>query len=124
MEDAFNRFRVLDQFDKSITFQAENVIFVYPGPEGLHVGRSQIKAVLERDFSRFLSATIDYTSISVGSRNDVAWFASEWVATVDLGDRKRTIPARWTAVLERQNGNWLFVQSHFTYEPVKPKESG
>jgi ketosteroid isomerase-like protein len=99
-------------------------IFVYPGPEGLRVGRSQIKAAYERDFSKFQSAKIDYTSISVGSRGRIAWFASEWVATVDMDGQELTIPARWTAVLEKRHGKWLFVQSHFTYDPVAPKERG
>jgi uncharacterized protein (TIGR02246 family) len=96
--------------------------FVYPGPGGLHVGRSQIKAGFERDFEKFVSATIDYTSISTGSRGSVAWFVSEWVSTVDTGDGEFTIPARWTGVLEKRNGKWLFVLSQFSYEPVQPKE--
>lgn len=101
-----------------------DTVFVYPGPGGLHVGRSQIKAGYERDFAKFVSATIDYTSVSIGARGSLAWFASEWVTTIDLGDGEFTIPARWTAVLEKRNGKWLFVQSHFGYEPVEPKESG
>jgi uncharacterized protein (TIGR02246 family) len=101
-----------------------DTIFVYPGPGGLHVGKSAIKAVYERDFAKFVSATIDYTSLSIRVRGKVAWFTSEWVATIDTGDGEVTIPARWTAVLEKRNGKWLFVQAHFSYEPVEPKERG
>ena len=100
-----------------------NTVFVYPGPGGLYVGKSNIKTVYERDFAKFVSATIDSTSVSIEARGKVAWFASEWVATLDMGDGEVTIPARWTAVLEKRNGKWLFVQSHFSYEPVEPKES-
>jgi uncharacterized protein (TIGR02246 family) len=129
IRDLLNRYARAYERKDVVTIMAmiaptPDAIFVYPGPEGLHVGRSQIKAVYERDFSRFLSATIDYTSISVGSRGDVAWFTSEWVATADMGGRKLTIPARWTAVLEKRDGKWLFVQSHFTYDPQEPKGSG
>jgi hypothetical protein len=49
---------------------------------------------------------------------------------VDLGDEKFNLPARWSGLLEKRQGKWLLIQSHYAVvepepeleaEPEKPK---
>jgi len=91
---------------------------------GRHVGPAAIKTQLQNEFKEFKSAKLNRTWISVAGKGDVAWFASEWVAEMDMGPEKAKIPARWTGVLEKQGGKWLLVLSHFSFtampEPQQP----
>jgi uncharacterized protein (TIGR02246 family) len=90
------------------------VVFVDPGPKGLYVGTDQIKKSYENDFAQFKSLSTKYTSVSVGAKGDLAWFAAESVSAVELGDEKLNVPARWTGLLEKREGKWMLIQSHFS----------
>ncbi len=103
--------------DTIMSLVAENPvpIFVDARTDGRNVGLEEIRAGYAADFARFQSAKVDFTWLAVESKGPVAWFASEWVADVDTGNGRVTVPARWTAVLRKKGGKWLFVQSHFSY---------
>lgn len=91
-----------------------NVVVVDPGPKGRYVGPEQIKKSFENDFGQFKSMTSKYTWISVGAKGDLAWFAAESMSAVDMGEDKFNVPARWTGLLEKRQGKWLLIQSHFS----------
>jgi ketosteroid isomerase-like protein len=90
------------------------IVFVDPGPKGLYVGQEQIKKSYENDFAQFKSLSTKYTWTSVGAKGDLAWFSAESISAVDIGEEKLNVPARWTGLLEKRQGKWLLIQSHFS----------
>jgi ketosteroid isomerase-like protein len=108
----------------------DNVVFVDPGPKGRYVGPEQIKKSYEQDFAQFKSLATKYTWTSIDGKGDLAWFVTELTSEVDLGDEKFSLPARWSGLLEKRQGKWLLIQSHYAVvepepeleaEPEKPK---
>jgi uncharacterized protein (TIGR02246 family) len=91
-----------------------NVVFVDPGPKGRYVGPDQIKKSYENDFAQFKSLITKYTWVSVAGKGDLAWFAADSISAVDMGEEKLNVPARWTGLLEKRQGKWLLIQSHFS----------
>ena len=91
-----------------------DVVFVDPGPKGRYVGTDQIKKSYENDFSQFKSLSTKYTWISISSKGDLAWFVAESMSSVDMGEDKINVPARWSGLLEKRQGKWLLIQSHFS----------
>ncbi|HTY21764.1 MAG TPA: nuclear transport factor 2 family protein [Desulfomonilaceae bacterium] len=92
-----------------------STVFVDNGPQGRHVGEEAIKAAYQAEFKQIKSAVLEYTWLSAASKGDIAWFATELTAKVDLGKQKIEVPGRWTGVLEKRGGKWLMVLSHFSY---------
>lgn len=98
------------------------VVFVETAANGRYVGPEAIKKSYEAEFGQFKSAETKYTWVSVRSKGDVAWFVAEEMSVVDLGDEKLDLPARWSGVLEKRDGKWLLVQSHFSFSDLEPEE--
>lgn len=91
-----------------------DVVFVDPGPKGLYKGTEQIKKSYENDFSQFKSMSTKYTGVMIGGKGDLAWFVAESMSAVDMGEEKFNVPARWSGLLEKRDGKWLLIQSHFS----------
>ncbi len=91
-----------------------NVVFVDPGPKGRYEGPDQIKKSYENDFMQFKSLVTKYTWVLVAGKGDLAWFAADSISAVDMGEEKLNVPARWTGLLEKRQGKWLLIQSHFS----------
>jgi ketosteroid isomerase-like protein len=91
------------------------VVFVDSDSERPVVGPALIKAAYEREFAQVKSASIKFPWVSVGSKGDVAWFTAQCQADVDTGEGKMSVPAHWSAVLEKRDGKWLLVQSHLSF---------
>jgi ketosteroid isomerase-like protein len=84
------------------------------GDESLYVGFDQVKKGHEQDFSEAKSIRAEVTPVAIGVKGDVAWFSARMVFHWDTGAKKLLYPGRWTGVLEKRDGKWLFVQSHFS----------
>jgi ketosteroid isomerase-like protein len=91
----------------------EGVVFIDDTPEAPFVGPAKIRESYERDFKRFTIKSTEFKSINIGSRGDVAWFAAEIVTLVEQPSKTFPLPGRWSGVLEKREGKWLFVQSHY-----------
>lgn len=96
------------------------VVFFEADEKGRYVGPDQIKAAYENSLKQVKSIKGEYKWTSVGSKGDVAWFATEVSFTVDTGEDKFQQLGRWTGVLEKKNGKWLLLQSHFSF----PEQDG
>lgn len=92
-----------------------DVAFVDSDSERPVQGPALIKSAYEREFSQVKAASIKFPWVSVGSKGDVAWVTAQCLADVDTGEGRMTVPAHWTAVLEKRNGKWLLVQSHLSF---------
>lgn len=92
-----------------------DVVFLDVAPNGRYVGKDQIRQAYLKDFHEFKSATAEIKWAAVSSRGDIAWFAAEISATVDTEHGAIPAPTRWSGVVEKKDGKWLFVQSQLSY---------
>ena len=99
-----------------------STVFVDSGPQGRHIGADAIKNAYQAEFSQIQSVVMEYTWLSASAKGDLAWFATELTAKVDLGKEKFAVPGRWTGVLEKRGGKWLIILSHFSYTAQDEKE--
>jgi len=99
-----------------------STVFVDSGPQGRHVGAEAIKNAYQAEFGQIQSVVMKYTWLSAGSKGDLAWFATELTAKVDLGQESFEVPGRWSGVLEKRGGKWLMILSHFSYTVPEEKE--
>ncbi len=99
-----------------------DVVFFEADEKGRYVGADQIKAAYENSLKQVKSIKGEYKWTSVGSKGEVAWFATEVLFKVDIGDEKFTQTGRWTGVLEKKDGKWLLLQSHFSFPEQGPPE--
>ena len=96
------------------------VVFFEADEKGRYVGPDQIKAAYENSLKQVKSIKGEYKWTSVGSKGDVAWFATEVSFDVDTGEDKFKQLGRWTGVLEKKDGKWMLLQSHFSF----PEQDG
>ncbi len=66
------------------------VVFFEADEKGRYVGPDQIKAAYENSLKQVKSIKGEYKWTSVGSKGDVAWFATEVSFNVDTGEDKFT----------------------------------
>jgi ketosteroid isomerase-like protein len=92
-----------------------DVVFFEADEKGRYVGADQIKSAYENSLKQVKAIKGEYKWTSVGSKGDVAWFATEVMFDVDTGQDKFKQLGRWTGVLEKKNGKWMLVQSHFSF---------
>ncbi|HMK35827.1 MAG TPA: nuclear transport factor 2 family protein [Desulfomonilaceae bacterium] len=100
----------------------QNVVFIDSEVELPFSGMEKIKESYTRDFSRMESGSLTYSNTSVGSKGDVAWFATGITATVVVDKESMSVPAQWSGVLEKRGGKWLIVQSHFSFPAPDEQE--
>ena len=93
---------------------AETVFTGCEGGESLVVGFDQVRTAHEHDFSEAKSIRTECTPVAIGAKGDVAWFSARLVLHWDTGTKKLLYAGRWTGVLEKRDGKWLFVQAHFS----------
>jgi len=96
------------------------VVFFEADEKGRYVGQDQIKAAYENSLKMVKSIKGEYKWTSVGSKGDIAWFATEVMFNVEIGEDKFQQMGRWTGVLEKKDGKWLLVQSHFSFPEGPP----
>jgi ketosteroid isomerase-like protein len=93
------------------------VVFFEADEKGRYVGADQVKTAYENSLKQVKSMKAEYKWTSVGSKGDVGWFATEVLFSVDTGTDKFKQLGRWTGVLEKKDGKWGLVQSHFSFPP-------
>lgn len=96
------------------------VVFFEADETGRYVGPEQIKAAYDNSLKQIKSIKGEYKWTSVGSKGDIAWFATEVSFNVDSGEDKFKQLGRWTGVLQKKDGKWLLIQSHFSF----PEQDG
>jgi uncharacterized protein (TIGR02246 family) len=99
------------------------VVFIDSDTALPFTGLEKIKEIYTRDFSQMESGALTYNATSIGSKGDVAWFATGINASVVIDKEKTTVPAQWSGVLEKRGGKWLIVQSHFSF-PIEEQVEG
>jgi class 3 adenylate cyclase len=100
----------------------DDVLMFGTGPDEKRVGLVELRTQLERDYSQ-AEATVTYQRTSVSVRGPVAWMAVEAIVSWQAAGTEFNLPIRWTIVLEKRRGQWLWVQSHAS-SPLAAQSEG
>jgi ketosteroid isomerase-like protein len=86
-------------------------------------GINQFVRNLRRDWEQSDSVTIEPKDVAVSMAGSVAWFVTDIIFHGKIGVDNFAYPCRLTGVLEKRDGNWLFMQLHFSV-PSAQQEHG
>ena len=100
-----------------------DVVLYGTGADEKRVGPDQIRAQAERDWSQTESIAITFTSRSISAAGLVAWAALDGAFEIRASGQQMTLPTRVSFVLEKRDGKWLIVHSHFSTPAAGQEES-
>lgn len=101
-----------------------SVVMLGNGPDERWVGPAEIKKAYENQMAQYKSETIKLVRTSIGAEQNIAWFATQaLVDEVKEPTGKATLRINWSGVLQKRDGKWLLVQSHFSF-PAQRRNHG
>jgi class 3 adenylate cyclase/ketosteroid isomerase-like protein len=91
-----------------------DVVVYGTGADEKRIGKEHLHTLAERDLDQaaFASQRVVWHSVSVSRDGSVAWVAADVESSALVEGRYITFDIRFTGVLERREGSWLFVQQH------------
>lgn len=105
------------------TFAPDGDVVMYgTGADEKRVGPAEIQTQAERDWSQTEAATVALGWTSISAAGSVAWAAADATFNLKAGGQEMSLPARITFVLEQRGGEWLIVQSHFSFAAADQSE--
>jgi uncharacterized protein (TIGR02246 family) len=109
----------MDLFSKIMAHDADMVNFGSDAPEHF-IGWEGLKTAVEQMFPALENTKITVRDqvIKVHPSGHLAWFSQFWDWELLMGGQPARLEYRFTGVLEKRNGNWVFVQFHNSV-PVK-----
>jgi len=100
-----------------------DVVLYGTGADEKCIGQEQIRTQVGRDWAQSESAAMSFTWTSISGAGVVAWAAVDGTFRFRADGQEMSLPGRITFVLERREGRWLIVQSHFS-TPASEQEEG
>jgi uncharacterized protein (TIGR02246 family) len=105
-------------------FAADDDVLLYgTGPDEKRVGLREIRAQVERDWAQADATAISLGWTSISAAGPTAWVAADGAFVFKVNGQSETVPARASLVLEKRDGKWLIVHSHFS-RPSMDQEEG
>ncbi|MCX7857573.1 MAG: nuclear transport factor 2 family protein [Deltaproteobacteria bacterium] len=80
-----------------------------------YFGPEQVRKAFEKELRSFCPAKMELLWASVSRSGDVAWVAGEFIAQVDTLYSPISMTGRMTCVLEKRNGKWYIMHTHFSF---------
>ncbi len=96
-----------------------DVVFYGNGEDEKSVGAAGIREQADHDWSQSEAISLEIKWSSVSMADSVAWLAADIIILAGVGGMEMSLPARLTAVLERRDEEWLFVQWHTSIPTVE-----
>lgn len=91
-----------------------DVVMYGTGADEKRIGAAEIRFQAQRDWDQSDALSMAFDWMSISAAGPVAWVACDGAFKIRAGDQAFTVPARGTFVLEKREGKWLVVQSHFS----------
>jgi len=91
-----------------------DVMIFGTGADEMRRGKDAIRTQVQRDWDQSDELSMALRWGPVSAAGDVAWAWAEGSFDFRAGDVEGSLPARLSAVLERRDGQWLIVHSHFS----------
>jgi ketosteroid isomerase-like protein len=121
-------FELLGRYCAAVDYDAGETIFA----EDAVAFGTRARVVKGRDYIRknqwegiwgnIRDFTVDLEQVAGGGSGDTAWGMTTWTSTgFDESGSPYFRPGRATVVLQRRNGRWLCVHSHFSLAPGTPQ---
>jgi uncharacterized protein (TIGR02246 family) len=85
------------------------------------VGPDQVRQLFARITGQYDRLAWSWGWTSISARGDVAWLSAESVVQAQIGAQRFAIPYRLSAVFEKRDGRWWWMQYHGS-EPARPGE--
>jgi uncharacterized protein (TIGR02246 family) len=89
-----------------------DVILIGTGADERWVGRREIRRQFARNFAEAERTRFEWVSRHVAATGDGAWVAADAVVHVVVDGVERSIPIRFTVVLEQRDGVWVWLHRH------------
>jgi hypothetical protein len=100
-----------------------DVVMYGTGADEKRLGRSEILAQAERDWSQTDAVSISWDWTSISGADSVVWVAADATFSLTAGGQQVSFPARVTLVFEQRGGRRLISQAHFSF-PAAGQEEG
>lgn len=90
-----------------------DVLLVGTGADERWVGKPEVRRQFARNFAEAERTRFEWISRHVAAAGpDAAWVAADAVVHVTVEGVERSIPIRFSVVLERRDGAWLWLHRH------------
>jgi uncharacterized protein (TIGR02246 family) len=89
-----------------------DVLLTGTGADERWVGRPEVRRQFERNFAEAERTRFEWISRHVAAAGDGAWVAAGAVLHVTVDGAERSIPIRFTVVLEQRDGAWVWLHRH------------
>jgi ketosteroid isomerase-like protein len=93
-------------------FAPDEAVSIGTGAAEWYVGRAAMRDGLERDFAESPPFTVEFAPPILSSEGGVAWLAAGFNGRSVVDGTEIRAHGRLTAVLRREGGRWLLVQTH------------
>ncbi len=88
-----------------------DVLLIATGADERRVGRPEGRQ-FERNFAEAERTRFEWISRHVAAAGDAAWVAADAIVHVTVDGAERSIPIRFTVVLEQRDGAWVWLHRH------------
>jgi len=96
-------------------------IMLGAGREDFSIGHGAIRDAYQKEFSAFSGIqSVEYGILSLYISGDIATLAAERCITAERGDEVVRMAGGFTAVLKKDEGRWVFIQTHFPQLSERP----
>ncbi len=89
-----------------------DVMFIGTGKDEKCFGLMELKSQVEYDWSQCETLSMEIGWSTVSMAGNVAWLAADVIVRATAGLQEVSVPVRLTAVLEKREDQWFFVQWH------------
>jgi ketosteroid isomerase-like protein len=120
MSEAYAR-RDIDGI-RAVVAPDPDVVMFGTGADEKRVGRAEIQAQAERDWSQTEATSFQLGEHAVSAAGMVAWAAADITFNVKAAGQELALPGRMTSVLEKRENHWLIVQAHFSFPAAEQAE--
>ncbi|HLG09590.1 MAG TPA: nuclear transport factor 2 family protein [Gaiellaceae bacterium] len=89
-----------------------DVVLIGTGADERWVGRREIRRQFARNFAEAERTHFEWVSQHVAAAGNGAWVAADAIVHVVVEGVERSIPIRFTVVLEQRDGVWVWLHRH------------
>ena len=98
-----------------------SVVMLGNGPDERWVGPEQIKGIYQQQLAQYVSEKFTLRGTTIGARDTIGWFSTQArILKTAANKAQSTLFINWSGVLQKSDGKWLLIQSHFSLPISKP----
>jgi uncharacterized protein (TIGR02246 family) len=95
--------------------QDADMVNVGSSDNELYIGATELQKAFETFFGQVRTVGIEYAGIRLTINQSLAWLYADVPVNVKMDQGEINRKGRMTAVLEKRDNRWLFVQTHFSF---------